>query len=137
MAVDKQIMNRRQGVLITAIDPEILTETKLSTDGFVKNTDYASDNTGGVIKTSSGAATTTGASGALICVTRTLAQYGTANNNIFISKGTLETVIQDVIERMLATALDDSYTSAEVGTVWRVLLRKAEGGPAIDFAVQT
>ena len=123
MAVDKQIMNRRQGVLINAIDPEILTEAKLSTDGFVKNTDYATDTIGGTIKTSSGAATAVGVSGALVCVTRTAAQYDSANNNIFISKGTLENVIASLVIKMFAAEADPTGLAAD-GTKWNFTLLK-------------
>ena len=58
---------------------------------YVKNTDYASDNTGGVIKTNSNGF---GASNGLpFCSNRTYAQYQADGNNYFISKGTLENVI--------------------------------------------
>ena len=126
----KQIKNRREDLYINDVPPEIPA-------GIVTNTDYASASTAGALKISTSYGVSVASTGNLTASTRTLEQYSTAPGTLLIGKGTLENVIQDVIERMLAAALDDSYTSAEVGTTWRVLLRKAEGGPVIDFAVQT
>ena len=150
----EQILNRRENVYTSKTPAHILdaaeVEKIVSDAGFVdaealataltdyvKNTDYASTSAAGLIKVQTSAGSAVSGGGALIGVERTLEQYESGARNMFISKGTLENVIQDVIERMLATALNDSYTQAEVGTTWRVLLRKAEGGPSIDFATQT
>ncbi len=58
----------------------------------VKNTDYASDNTGGVFKTSNSFATEV-SNGYLLAQGKTYSQYESLNNNAFISKQTLENVI--------------------------------------------
>ena len=65
---------------------------KLEGSGFVKNTDYATSTTGGVIKTSStyGTAVT---SGALKGATKTATQYESASDDMFVSKGTLDNLI--------------------------------------------
>lgn len=145
MAVVKQIMNRRQAIVIDNIDPEILTEgilteEKLSEDGFVKNTDYASATVGGVIKANPNTyGVRVAAEGMLYGAPFTLAAYKTGSNNLFITKGTLETVILDVIERMLQGIANDGgdYDTAETGTEWTFLLRKAEGGPSLEAVTMT
>ena len=58
---------------------------------YVKNTDYASDNKAGVIK--SGYGLLINASGNPYADIRTYDNYLNVNNNLFISKGTLENVI--------------------------------------------
>lgn len=61
-------------------------------DNYVKNTDYATSDTGGVVK----ANTFYGLdmyNGTLLGVVKTYAQYQSENDNAFISKGTLENVI--------------------------------------------
>ena len=63
---------------------------------YVKNTDYATTNKGGVIKTASGttgAGTYVSGTGVLLANNLTYANYGSAGGNTFISKGTLENVI--------------------------------------------
>lgn len=93
----KEVMNRRQDVIITGIDPVIENisgiETQLSTDGFVKNTDYASTSKGGTIKTATSRATAISGSGILEASTITAANYASANNGSFVSKGTLDNLI--------------------------------------------
>lgn len=59
---------------------------------YVKNTDYASASTGGVIKKNAGYGTDV-SSGFLTSNTRTYAEYTSGVNQLFISKGTLENVI--------------------------------------------
>ncbi len=58
---------------------------------YVKNTDYASANKGGVIRTANQLAVNEG--GAVLCNTLTYANYVSTNDWKFISKGTLENVI--------------------------------------------
>ena len=58
---------------------------------YVKNTDYATNNKGGVIKT--GHALDLNSSGSAQCGLRSYAQYGNADDGLFIGKGTLENVI--------------------------------------------
>lgn len=133
MAVDKQIMNRRQGVMINAIDPEILTEAKLSADGFVKNTNYATSTDAGVLKigVSYGVAVTS--SGHLSASTRTAEQYASAPATLLVGKGTLENAILSVLANKLAEALGTTYTDAETGDQWSIRLYKYADGPGFNF----
>ena len=62
-------------------------------DGYVKNTDYATGNVGGVVKVSSGYNTSISSTGGLRATSITYSQYETADNYSFIGKGTLENVI--------------------------------------------
>ena len=76
---------------IEAIDTELENIDTHLTD-YVKNTDYASANTGGVIKGNvSGFLVST--NGTPSGDTRTFENYSSAGNALFISKGTLENVI--------------------------------------------
>ena len=72
---------------------------------YVKNTDYANYDNGGVIKTSSGQGTNMTASGFLQASVRTYAQYVNGSENLFIGKGTLENVLNARIGD-INTALD-------------------------------
>ena len=60
---------------------------------YVKNTDYASSSTGGVIKTNSSKGVGTGSTGNLYAQTRTYSQYTSDGNDLILGKGTLENVI--------------------------------------------
>lgn len=60
---------------------------------YVKNTDYATNSTGGVIKFSTSYGTTVGNDGILKSSARTYEQYTSANDGLLIGKGTLENVI--------------------------------------------
>lgn len=60
---------------------------------YVKNTDYATNQTGGVIKYSPDSYGTNVYNGFLLASPKTYAQYQSAGNTIFIGKGTLENVL--------------------------------------------
>ena len=60
---------------------------------YVKNTDYANSNKGGVFKTAPSFATTVTSSGYLVNSTKTYNDYQNASGNMFVSKGTLDNVI--------------------------------------------
>ena len=60
--------------------------------GYVKNTDYATTSTGGVIKTASSKAISV-SSGVLQADTKTYSDYTSGGNDMFIGKGTLENVL--------------------------------------------
>ena len=64
---------------------------KVDLTNYVTNTDYANTSRAGVIKSSSTYATNV-ASGVLQSATKTYSDYTSGNNNMFISKGTLENV---------------------------------------------
>lgn len=139
MAVSKQFNNRRQPVLINEINPEILTETKLSADGFVKNTDYAKADIGGVFKTGTAYATAVTSSGALTSQAKTAEQYASGNTNMFISKGTLENVKSVFVSGGLSTIADTLSPTAAEGTVFKdlALVKGADGSWSVTFLTIT
>lgn len=59
----------------------------------IANIDYASSAAGGVFKTSSAYGQSITSTGQLFAVTKAYSEYSSANNAMFISKGTLENVI--------------------------------------------
>lgn len=65
---------------------------KVDLTNYVTNTDYANTSKAGVIKSSSTYATNV-SSGVLQSATKTYSDYSSGNNNMFISKGTLENVL--------------------------------------------
>lgn len=135
MSVAKQFNNRRENILINDIPPEILTEAKLTADGYVKNTDYATATKAGVFKTSSNYRTYVNTSnGLLTCSEITAAQYPTASNDAFISKKTLENIFGDKWfdawkTLMLSTAGVTNPDALPVGTtIGNLTLVKVEDG---------
>lgn len=60
---------------------------------YVKNTDYATTSTGGVVKVSASLGTSMRATGVIQSSVRTYAEYTSSENTTFISKGTLENVL--------------------------------------------
>lgn len=83
---------------------------KLEKSGFVKNTDYASAGTGGVIKVSSALATGVTTGGGLQALTKTAVQYESAGDSMFIGKGTLDNLIA---AGTLGGGLTQLYTAPE------------------------
>lgn len=112
----RQIKNRREDLYINDVPPEILDETTLSADGFVKNTDYAGTD-GGVIKVGNTYGTSTTGSGALVAVTRTNEQYASAGSNLFIGKGTLENIKFSLVLSVLNELANTAAPEAADGTV--------------------
>lgn len=119
-----EVKNRRENLYVNEIPPEVLTaddvedvaldavsdagyltEETAATAGFVKNTDYAAANKGGVIKTSVNYGSAITASGGLMGISKTLEDYGSADNRMIISRGTLENVIQALVKRELIALL--------------------------------
>lgn len=60
---------------------------------YVKKTDYASSNVGGVIKVGTNYGTAINSSGRLVVTTKDYNTYNSLGNDLFIGKGTLENVI--------------------------------------------
>lgn len=112
------------GILIKKLSNVFLrkdeSSTYLSTAGFVKNTDYATSTTGGVVKISANYASALTASGGLMSANKTLEQYSSSDNRMFVSKGTLENVIQTLVKRELITLLGglDADASGTTLTGW-------------------
>lgn len=127
----KEIKNRRENILINEIPPEILDKTSLeaalSTDGFVKNTDYPSASIAGVIKLNPNRAVSH-ANGALQSTVVTAENYEAMNNAAFVSKGTLENVIMLLVLGILNDLADVAAPSAEDGTVVSGLYAKRIDG---------
>lgn len=89
-------------------------ENVITGKGLVSNTDYASSDTGGVIKYSGNYATYVNPNnGILSAETKTYAQYGSGANSMFISKGTLENVLTATIGD-IQTLLDNLDTGSGV-----------------------
>jgi hypothetical protein len=68
-------------------------ETDTILTDYVKNTDYATDSVGGVIKTRAGFNFDKDSSGRPFARTRDYETYNSQSNDVFISKGTLENVL--------------------------------------------
>ena len=86
------------------------TDTKLT--DYVKNTDYATSSKGGVIQVGA-YSVYIGTDGKLRCNGRTMQEYETISNVDFISKGTLENVLNERIGT-IETALDLLIEKSEV-----------------------
>ena len=82
---------------------------------YVKNTDYATDSVGGVIKSNYGNGFGVSNSGALFTHEKTYAQYTSGGNAMVIGKGTLENVITG---KGLVSNTD--YASSSVGGVVKI-----------------
>lgn len=73
---------------------KVTLENVIAGKGLVSNTDYGSDNTAGVIKSSSTYGTQFASTGAMYARTRTYEQYTNSTSpGLFIGKGTLENII--------------------------------------------
>lgn len=84
-----------------------------SLDGYVKNTDYATQTTGGVIKiNSSYGLDSTKQNGILAPATYTLSNYNAKASQVFIGKGTLENAKNDIVKRAI-TENDIELTDEE------------------------
>ena len=81
----------------TALESKADTSDIPSLTDYVKNTDYATNSTGGVIKVDGGYALQVSPTGAIRGLSRTVAQYGNLDNAGIICKGTLENVLTDRI----------------------------------------
>ena len=86
---------------------------------YVKNTDYATSNKGGVIRTSNGLGINN--SGLPYASVYTYSSYQSTNNNLFIGKGTLENVItgknletaNNKVTSISSSSTDTEYPSAK------------------------
>lgn len=63
---------------------------KVDLTDYVKNTDYATSSSVGLIKLRASYGSNSDSSGTIYATTRTVAQYTTDTNSLFIGKGTLE-----------------------------------------------
>ena len=104
----KQILNRRENVYTDGLPPEIA-----SVDTLVTNTDFATTNKGGVIKTSAAYGTAMSAGGALYGSPRSEAQYSSSSTTLIMCKGTLENIIATLVKRELIALLGGKDTDVE------------------------
>jgi hypothetical protein len=72
---------------------------------YVTNTDYATNSAGGVIRTGTGYATAVASNGQMYSTTKTYSDYDAGSSGMFISKGTLENVLNAKIGD-INTAID-------------------------------
>ena len=83
---------------------------------YVKNTDYATSSTAGVLKTSTPNGFDVSQNGVPICTSKALSTYNYATDNIFIGKGTLENIKNDLVKRAVTEndieLTDDEKTAA-------------------------
>lgn len=89
--------------------------------GYVKNTDYANNATGGVIKTN-GTYSLGIYQGSIYPITKTYSQYESLDNNAFIGKGTLEAVITG------KELVNKTYVDNLVGDIETILTTLDVGG---------
>lgn len=94
---------------------EHLGTTAVDLTDYVKKTDYAGD-VGGVIKISSVNGLAKASNGYLLSVQKTLEDYNSGANNMFVSKGTLENIKNDLVKRAVTEndieLTDDEKTNA-------------------------
>lgn len=92
IGVTKEYSNYTSGSDLVLIDKGTL-ENVITGKGLVSNTDYADNDTGGVIKIGSSYGTAKSSSGNLIASVKNYEDYSSAGNYMLIGKGTLENVI--------------------------------------------
>ena len=94
-------LNLVAGTNITLVqsDDNLTINSTADLTGYVKNTDYATASTGGVIKTSPSnyGVNVSTTSGAMYGTVFTYAEYPNKSDAMFISKGTLENVLTNRI----------------------------------------
>ena len=122
-----QVVNRRQDVYADKFPPKIysvdaliaagvMTDETLEDAGYVKNTDYATNSTGGVIKASTGNGLAVSGTGQLAGNTFTATGYGSSAGGAIICKGTLENIKEDLSARALVGIASAQFPEATVGT---------------------
>lgn len=85
---------------------ELIGSTKVDLTDYVKNTDYATGQRGGVFKPAGSYATAVDSSGYLHAITKNLSAYNSSTANMFVSKGTLENIKEDLVARAIANAVN-------------------------------
>lgn len=99
----------------------MLETQKVDLTNYVKNTDYATSATAGVIKTGSSYGTSMTSSGNLRAVVKTYQEYSSAGDYMFVGKRTLENVINgksletadNKVTSISSTSTDTQYPSAK------------------------
>jgi hypothetical protein len=83
---------------------------KVDLTGYVKDTDYATTDKGGVYRNSATYNVDTSTGGLLRCIINSLAQYKNRATNAFVSKGTLENIKDTYVNEGLQASLDTTLT---------------------------
>ena len=133
-----QVINGRQDILSDKIPPKIMSlealiaaglvnETNLAAyledNGYVKNTDYAGTDTGGVVKTSATYGTAISTAGALYGSTRTASQYDNATNALMMCKGTLENIKVYLASSGIAGDFADEVTTPDTTKEYALIMK--------------
>lgn len=122
-------------IIIDRIKKTFQKKADLSTDvaslGFVKNTDYASTDTGGVVKVS-GSLGSAVSSGILQGTTRTQSAYDEGSQALIISKGTLENVFYSLLVNKLIESIA-TWDTYPTGTKFDFQLVKDENGGHLEY----
>ena len=116
--IEKQTWNAKYDKPVGGIPSTDLADSVLA--DYVKNTDYATSNKGGVFKFGSGLEVNPN-NGYVFATNYNYSTYGSASNNNFISKGTLENVItgknletsNNKVTSISSSSTDTQYPSAK------------------------
>lgn len=106
-------------------------ENVIEGKGLVSNTDYATTSSAGLVKTSSGAATDTVTSnGTLYARNLDYTTYGSASDNAFIGKGTLENVItgKGLVDQTALAGKQDTLTAGTGINITNNVISATGGG---------
>ena len=122
---------------------ELIGSTKVDLTGYVKNTDYATTTTAGVIKINTTYAITLNSQeGYLYALPKALSGYSRLPDSGFIAKGTLENIKEDLVARATANAV--TTENLTVGSDEGALYMGVVAGTAtiatnngLDIAAQT
>lgn len=120
-----EILNRREKILSDKIPPEILSEKKLHDDGFVKNTDYATNSKGGVVKADSTYGVTTKSSGKLVGYPRSADQWYAGDGDhdeTILCKKTLENIAFQYVQDALVAAFLSQIPNPDTEKLYTVQL---------------
>lgn len=122
------------GWLITKLKNRgFLTSSDASAAGFIKNTDYATGTTGGVVKVANSSGMSITTQGTLQAAVRTEQQYNDAAGTLVMGKGTLDNIKSPLVISALASLADADGTAA-TGTKWDTLvLEKTADGYTLSF----
>ena len=108
------------GILIRKLSHVFLRKdeaaTELSTLGFVKNTDYATTTTGGVIKGANTYAFSISSSGYPSAITQAGTAYDSMNVNAFVSKGTIDNFKEKIVSKGVVGIAEEQITTPTAGT---------------------
>lgn len=129
IGVTKDYSSYDSGSDLTIIDKGTL-ENVITGKGLVSNTDYADNDTGGVIRVGSSYGTSTASSGNLIASVKNYEEYSSAGNYMLVGKGTLENVIEGkgLVDQTALAGKQDKLTAGTNITIDANNVISATGG---------